>query len=403
MVEALRALSKGVEVSHLEQMMEAEVLSDIHLLAATLIRDGAFHELVLPLELKEKIASYDDPSMLATTIYLLGRLSDEELMKEYQMLVAFLYHNEEQVSLEAMKIVLLLAKSEEGRAKLLLQEMVKHAFTATKENIADNVVEVVRGVEEVYVTIGVDQLYRLLTAKSKLAVRLGNLLLQQQGAEQFSVVQWANLAKNPNKSVRIWAYDAYMNYPEMVRKAMPKSLMIFDSDWEETRIFAMGYFESFEPLSSDNMVVIADSNYNDVQQFAKKIIMERGYDRASLMLKLAQHPALTIQKFVTDLMLSGVTIQELLSLERFFNTLLHSVNKNRVAKTRVLELLYAQLSHREVAEMVARLATHHSASMVWADKSLYVEAMSKISDAYPDIELPLTIEPLAMKEVSHGV
>jgi hypothetical protein len=251
--------------------------------------------------------------------------------------------------------------------------------------------------------INIDQLYRLLIAKSKLALRIGNLLLQKQQAENFSVVQWAKLAKNSNKSIRVWAYDAYIHNPQMVKDAMPKSLMIFDTSWEDTRAFASGYFESFEPLSADDIVVIADSNHYDVQLFAKKMIQERDFDRETILLKLSQHPALTIQKFVTDLMLSDITVPQLVKMERFFNTLLHSVNQNRVAKTRVLNILNNYLSHREVAEMYARLASHHSASMVWADKSAYVEAMANIGEYYSDIALPLEILESTPKEENHGV
>jgi len=402
-IEVLRAMYKGVEIEHLEQMMKEEKLSDYHLIASELIRAKEFKSLEIPLVLKEKIASYEDPSMLATTIYLLGKLSDDELMKEYKMLISFLYHDELQVSIESMKIVKNLGAKEQENAEKLLQEIVEHSFSATLEPTADNVVLVVESFENAYGIININQLYRLLTAKSKLSLRIGNLLLQKQKAENFSVVQWAKLAKNPNKSIRVWAYDAYMNNLEMVKKAMPKSLMIFDTHWEDTRAFASGYFESFEPLSSDDIVVIADSNYYDVQLFAKKMIQARDFDKESIMIKLSEHPALTIQKFVTDLMLSDMKPQQLLKMERFFNTLLHSVNQNRVAKTRVLNILNNYLSHKEIAEMYARLAIHHSSTMVWADKSAYVEAMANISERYSDIELPLEIQELKIKEVSHGV
>jgi len=403
MIVAFRALSKGVEVKHLEVMMREDEISDYHLIASKLIRCPELDSLEIPLSLKEKIASYQDPSMLATTIYLLGKLSDEELMREYRMLVSFLYHNEPQVSKEGMKILKKLGTKERANGEVILQEIVEQSFSSTAEPTADNVVSVVKSLELAYSVINIDQLYRLLIAKSKLALRIGEILLEKQKAEDFSVVQWARLAKNPNKSIRVWAYDAYINHPQMVKEAMPKSLMIFDTYWEDTRAFAENYFEKFEPLSSDDIVVIADSNYNDVQQFAKKMIQERHFDNEHIMLKLSQHPALTIQKFVTDLMLADIGVAQILKMERFFNTLLHSVNQNRVAKTRVLNILNNFLSDREVAGMYARLASHHSASMVWADKSAYVEAMANIAEQYPDIELPLQREELETKEVSHGV
>lgn len=402
MVTLLKTMYKGLSLSHLEQLMKEMRLSDHHYIAAELIRSDELNGLEIPLALKEKIASYSEDSiMLATTIYLLGKLDDDKLMQEHTLLISFLYHKEKQVSLEVMKIVQRLGLKNKENAEVLLREIIEHAFSSTADTTADNVVEVVVALKIVYSAIGIDQTYRLLIAKSKLAQRLGALLLEKQNAENFSVVQWATLAKNPNKSIRLWAYHAYENYPKKVKEAMPKSLMIFDTQWEDTRVFACGYFESFKPLSTDDIVVIADSNYSDVQQFAKQLIEQRVFDKERLLLKLSQHPALSIQKFVTDFMLSGMAVEQLLKLERFFNTLLHSVNQNRAAKTRVIGLLNYHLGHRDVAQMYARLATHHSASMVWADKTAYIEAMMQIKEYHPDIVLPLEIvEP---KEVSYGV
>jgi len=402
-VELLRALHQGVELIHLETMMDKEKFCDYHLIASELIRAKEFEFLELPLALKERIASYQEPSMLATTLYLLGKLSDEELMKAYKMLIFFLYHDEIQVSTESMKIIKRLGDKKQRNSVKLLQEIVEHSFSSTLEPTADNVVLVVKSFEKAYGVINIDQLYRLLTARSKLSVHIGNLLLQKQKAEAFSVVQWAKLAKNPNKSIRVWAYNAYTNNPKMIKDVMPQSLMIFDTSWEDTRIFASGYFERFEPLSSDDIVVIVDSNYNDVQEFAKKLIEEREFDIENLLLKLSQHPALSIQTFVTNLMLSDINVEQLLKMERFLNTILHSVNQNRVAKTRVLKILNNYLSHRDIAEMYARLASHHSATMIWADKSAYCEAMIHIREYYSDIALPLEIQEVEIKEVNHAI
>jgi len=392
-----KKLISGITIEHLENLLLEEQISPKHYIALEIIRDDNF-TLELPLALKEKIAQYNDSEMLATTIYLLGKLSTTELMGAYKMLVEFLYHQDKVVHKEAQKIIINLAE-DEANAKILLQAIVEKAFLSASDNVADNVATTVQALSSAYSAVDTNQLYRMLIAKSKLALRLGTLILSNYDAKDFSVVQWARLAKNPNKSIRVWAYDAYRNNVKMVQEAMPKSLMIFDTHWEDTRAFAFNYFESFEPLSSDDVVVIADSNHNDVQQFAKKMIENRDFDNESIMLKLSQHPALTIQKFVTDLMLSNMGVEQLLKMERFFNTLLHSVNSNRVAKTRVLEILNSFLDHKEVAQMYARLASHHSASMVWEDKTVYVEAMSYIKEAYKDIELPLSIIESEKREV----
>jgi len=123
------------------------------------------------------------------------------------------------------------------------------------------------------------------------------------------------------------------------------------------------------------------------------------YDMEVMLTKLSQHPALSIQKFVTDLMLAEMSDEQLLKMERFFNTLLHSVNQNRVAKTRTMMLLKKRLENQEIAKMIGRLATHHSATMVWADKEVYVEMMAFIAEHYAQIELPLSMVEVEKREV----
>ncbi len=393
----LKKFIATVTIEQIAYLLAEESINEKHYIALELIRDKEF-TLELPLELKEKIATEDDPQMLATTIYLLGQLSTDELIGAYEMLVSFLYHKEILVHKEAKEIIINLADNKEN-AKILLQAIIEKTFLSAIDSVAENVVSAVEALSLAYGAVNTDQLYRMLIAKSKLALRVGTLILSHYDAKDFSVVQWARLAKNPNKTIRTWAYSAYADNKEMVANAMPKSLMIFDTHWEDTRAFASEYFEDFEPLSTDDIVVIADSNYDDIQQFAKHLILKRDFDKEALMLKLSQHPALTIQKFVTDLMLVDITSKELLQMEQFFNTLLHSVNSNRVAKSRIVSILNSFLEDREVAKMYARLASHHSATMVWADKEQFVEAMRSIKELYADIEVPLEIEESRLREV----
>jgi len=388
-IKILTYLAKELRGEDIERLMAGNGLTERHKLGAYLIRAKGFEHLEISLSLKEKIAHYSEPKMLATTIYLLGKLSDIELMSAHEMLTSFLYHVEVSVHTEARKIIQRLGLNQENGA-VFLKDIVEHSFASASDEVAKNIEQTVKHLEKSYKSINPDQLYRMLIAKSKLAIRLGGLILKSYQASDFSVLQWVKLAKNPNKDIRVWAYNAYMKNEKMVQESMPKSLMIFDTHWEDTRMFASGYFESFD-LNVDEIVVIADSNYHDVQLFAKKMIEQGKFDTNVILTKLSQHPARTIQKFVTDLMLSKMDNEQLLKMERFFNTLLHSVNSNRIAKTRVMQILNKRLENKEIAQMYGRLASHHSASMVWADKTVYVEAMSYIKEAYGDIELPLII------------
>jgi len=403
LLQLFKVLEIKVEGESIASLLVEDQLSDRHLFASKLIREGFVKTATLSLETKERIAGYSDaPEMVATTIYLLGELADETLMQEHEMLVRFLYHEEKSVHVEASKVIQSLGKEAEY-AGILVQSIVDKSFRSASDEVIEIVTETVEKLLVQYQAVAPDQLYRLLIAKSKLANALGAVILPTQSVDMFSVKQWSRLAKNPHKKVRNWAYEAYEQNVSKVEEAMPVSLMIFDTHWEDTRAFACAYFKNFEPLSTEDVIVIADSNYEDVQSFAKVLIVEREFDTETMLTKLSQHPALSIQRFVTDLMLSEMGVEQLLKMERFFNTLLHSVNTNRVAKTRVMGILNEHLDKREIAEMYARLASHHSATMVWADKTVYTEAMVEIQANYKEIELPLVIEESEIKEVSDGV
>jgi|GEM_PF-4200680 len=401
-LETLKAMSRYISLAHFEKMLNPIELEYSHILAGELLRSGLFEHIDIPLHLKEKIAQYQDPQMLATTLYLLGRLNEEELMNSYLLLISFLYSSDSVVSLEASKIIIRLSTNQEN-AKLFLIEIVERSFASTPENIYNHILKTFKALKLAYIEIGNDQIYRLLIAKSKMAMDIGTILLSSRSADNFSVSQWARLAKNQNKKVREWAYSAYTKNKNTVIEAMPKSLMIFDTHWEDTRAFACEYFKEFEPLSADDIVIIADSNYDDIQLFAKRLIEKRDIEIDSIILKLSQHPAGRIQNFVVDLMVSGISQPRIVSMERVFNLLLHSINKNRVAKSRIIEILNSNISNKEIAQMYARLASNHSATMVWADKSAYVEAMRNIRELYDDIELPIEIREVETKEFGYGV
>ncbi|MFK5975172.1 MAG: hypothetical protein QM493_01570 [Sulfurovum sp.] len=398
--ETLKALNSHLNIGHFEKMLEREELNYSHILVGQLLRSRLFEHIDIPLSIKEQIARYENPEMLATTLYLLGRLDAQELMNSYEILLSFLYSTDKVVSLEASKIIISLGSQKQEYAKVFLVEIIERSFTSTPEPIYNYILKSFKALKLAYKEINNNQVYRLLIAKSKMALDIGTILLSSQTAKSFSVTQWARLAKNPNKKVRKWAYGAYTKNIDTVVEAMPKSLMIFDTSWEDTRAFACEYFEKFEPLSDSDIVIIADSNYDDVQLFAKKIIEEREIDSEGILFKLSQHPAVRVQNFVVDLMMGGISKSNILNMERFFNTVLHSVNKNRVAKQRVIEILNSHIKDREIAQMYARLASNHSASMVWADKSSYVEAMVEIRELYDDISLPIEIQENELKEIA---
>jgi hypothetical protein len=386
-------------IEDIAPLFEIKEINDPLLLIAQLIREDSFGALEFPLHLKEKIAQFDHPEMVATTIALLAKLNHADLIKLHPSLVDFLFSDDASIRQEASKLLALLGATP-NPASIILKTLLEKLFRGQNEEIEEGIVTLTAQLYQGFEGIDHSQTYRLLTAKSRVAQRVGALLLQPRKAHHFSIKQWAILANNRLFEVRQWAWRAYESHPAQIKEALPKSLLIFDTLWEDTRAFAIGYFASFE-LSTSDIIAIADSIYEEVQRFAKEQILTKNFDREQLLSHLAQHPSATIQTLLCDLILQDIRPQEILELESYFSTILYGVNRHRIAKNRILSLLYEHIEHEPIAQLFGRLASIHASSMVWADKSLYIQAMQTIAHHHNHIDLPL--EEVSIKELSYGV
>ncbi|CAA6813772.1 MAG: Unknown protein, partial [uncultured Sulfurovum sp.] len=132
MYKLLRYSTDAIKVEDITKLMEEDELNERHLFAVRIIRLKALVHLELPLALKEKIAQYEHPEMLATTIYLLGQLEESELMTAHEMLVTFLYHEEKAVYKEARSIIETLAMDERN-GSVLLKAIVEKSFVSASD------------------------------------------------------------------------------------------------------------------------------------------------------------------------------------------------------------------------------------------------------------------------------
>jgi len=51
------------------------------------------------------------------------------------------------------------------------------------------------------------------------------------------------------------------------------------------------------------------------------MVIEKSFNQEELVYKLSQHPSRLIQKFTVELITKGVSSEEIIKLERFFNTI----------------------------------------------------------------------------------
>lgn len=240
---------------------------------------------------------------------------------------------------------------------------------------------------------------RLLAARSKGAQQLGAALLPRFAAAQFTVAEWAALARNDNASVRRWACQAFSDEPSRARADMEQALRLFDSRWEDSRAFACDFFQQ-QCQTGDwpptLLLNLCDHLDPAVQRFGRTMLLTHVDvgDATESMLKLSQHPSASMQSFVSDWLESTAAgdLATLHRLEPYFLSVLSQVNRGRRVKERVLAFLRQQAGTDQAsAAFVARLFTRQALTVAIADKAHYIEALRAIQSRYPELAATLTI------------
>lgn len=244
-----------------------------------------------------------------------------------------------------------------------------------------------------------DTIWRLIHARSLAAQKLGCACLVGRSAREWSVNQWVALANHPDHHVRDYALKAFTSHVDVVGEQSSAVLELLESDWPATREFGFAYFRQHSPSpgwTPDLIVKLCDSNRDDVQAWGRELLQtffQREQGEAYL-LKLSQHPSLTVQTFVThffDEYAAGKP-DVILALKPCFLTILSQVNRGRVAKDRTLAFLTKQAAASPlVLEMVASLLTRLSLTVVQKDKAPLIKAMLQLQKQYPHLNLPLDI------------
>lgn len=244
-------------------------------------------------------------------------------------------------------------------------------------------------------------LLRLLDARSKGAQQLGITLLPRFRAGQFTVAEWAALARNENAGVRLWAQHAFRADPGAARAHMADALRLFDSRWEDSRAFARDFFQSQcdgADWTPALLVSLCDHLDAQVQAFGRAML-GTWFDVADVtetMLKLSQHPSAAMQLFVSDWLERAVAADPscMARLEPYFLSVLSQVNRGRVVKNRVLAFLRHRAHESEHdAALVARLYTRQVLTVAIHDKAQYIEGLRAIKQRYPALPVTLTVRP----------
>lgn len=226
------------------------------------------------------------------------------------------------------------------------------------------------------------------------------ILKDYTAIDELSMAQIVALASHDLLAVRQWSWNYYKNNIERIKYERNKSLGILDSKWDDTREFAFHYFKNqFEEKDWDpeTLISITDSIRSDVENFGRELITKFFNDENGLeyLTKLSQHPSMNIQALVTNYLTQYASgkIEVIADLEHYFRSVLARVNKARVAKNRVFNFLENEaINNVDVASVVLPILDDMSAQSTVQDKATCIHILARIKNAYPHLDMHLSIK-----------
>lgn len=336
--------------------------------------DFAYAELehLLPL-----LEASPDPELQAAALRQLAKLPPDQYAEQTELLLATLLAGEDALRSAARELLLGLHEPETQRRAF--NSLLPWLFRSQAEGPGEDLLALVASWSGLYRDLDADLLWRLLTARSKLAQQAGSLIVTARAPAEFSLRQLVRLSKHASLGVRDWALAALKQDP---RGAADFALLLesLDNPWAETRAALIAWLRSLPPetWNPERTLAVCDQVNEDVQAFGRELVthhFEAGRG-AFYLQRLSQHPSRQLQLFVSGFLAEYADAELLLQLRPYFETVLSQVNRGRLLKHRALALLrrFGQDSPA-VARMLAEILGEHSLTAVVADKARYIETL----------------------------
>lgn len=373
---------------------------EMQLLGANLLEtsDYSFAEMEQSYQL---MSQSEYPEIRAGAIALLAKLSTAEKIKHKDLLFSALLDEHAALRQKSRDVV---ATIDDQPFRIETFDHVLPTFFKSEpvEGFADDMLELVVVLEPMHKDVDINLLWRLMTAKAKLAEWVGAVVLPSRNVNEFSVKQLSLLSKNPTLSIRDWSLTAFEKDLSLSKDNYSQAIRILDNPWDDTRTRAITFFQdNFDDAfwNSQRTIAVCDNVYADVQRFGRDLVTRFFNDDQGeeYLIKLSQHPSANVQLFVSGFLKEYATdkVDIIVSLQPYFKTVLSQVNRGRLVKDRIIKFLFEEAEKQQkVATMVAELFSDQSVSMVIADKMQYIKTLYKLQKQFTQIQTPVvTIEP----------
>ena len=390
------------------QDLLAHPLVENQALAGRLLAANKLSADQMPPDILEGLLRSDSAAVRASGVALFGRLPDETLKQQLDLLVRFVTSEDTEVRAAARTVVGRLASAERQVAVDLLQRLIPVFFRAERaEGIHDDLLSLARNeLSPALNSVDINTVWRLVHAKSKAAQKLGGeLLLTGVRYDQVSVRQLAGFFDSAELRVRQWAQQGYEQQADRMRANADDALRGLNSRWTESRQWLFDWLRrEFHDVtwSPDLLIAVCDNPKPDVQQFGGEMLTRFFIEAqgADYLLKLSQHPSQNVQLFATNYLerYAAGQPERIEALKPYFVTVLAQVNRSRVAKARILKFLAEQapLSER-AAKVAADVLSRQSVTVAIGDKAGCMQVLADIAKRYPQLDTALKTKPIPMR------
>jgi predicted DNA-binding WGR domain protein len=408
---------RRIDIRIIEDLLQ-HPLTALQVLAGQLLLQHHTPPEKLPPALIRSLIEAHSPELRGIGVQLFSGLPEPMLLRQADLIYTFCISGDQQVRQAAHPMVRRLAQSDNAFAHDLFERLFPLIFqkAPSPEFRQDFVALLSDGLEKPALTLDSNTVWRLLQARALSARQLGAHLLARANPQAFSIRQWALLGSHALLAVRQWSWDVYTDHSAHIAGNMADGLRLLDSNWDDTRDFAIDYFRNnFDAAhwTPVHLVSICDSTREDVQRFGRELIttfFENAHG-AEYLLKLSQHPSTNVQLFASNFLedYTRGDLQRIGQLTPYFVTVMSQVNCGRVAKARIFKFLHhLARESAEAAALVAPICNRISATIAIGDRGSCVRILRDINRKYPQVStrletIPVPRRPINTVEVDHAV
>lgn len=368
---------------------------------------------VLPSDLLMALLAGKNAAVRSTGMRLLNNLSESELASRPELLFALATSEHADLRDAVRPLVGRAARARSELAtelgNLLLERLrfaddkERHAFVA--ELLREQLPEYLRALPGA-------EVLRLLRSRFAHAQELGGELLRSNvPPDSIEIADLVKLIDHEIRAVRESCWALCEKNVERLRHTPDRALRLLETKWDDSRAWAFDFFRKHfddSVLTPALLVSVCDSIRPETQQFGRELVT-RYFDPKygpEYLLKLSEHPSEALQLFATNYLerFAAGQPEQLTQLLPYFTAILSRVNKGRLAKIRTLAFLEKEaLSSAAAAAIVAPLLARQVVTISVENRAALIATMVRLHEKYPDVPLPVSVQPPQPREVARGV